>query len=302
MTDQRIARRRPGFTLIELLVVIAIIAILIGLLLPAVQKVREAAARSTSSNNLKQLVIACHNFQDQMGYLPWNGDSAAYPNPTGATPTSGAWGFMVLPFIEQGPYYTTYSALGGAAPSGNLLVPIKTFLEPGRGRPGVATTGTTLGPMTDYAINYNINNGGSGNNVGGCCGAIANYRRRIETISDGSSNTILIGTKSVGKKDYQRVSGDGWDEVVLYGAKGGAARGQAQLEADPNSNNPGDWWGAPYVSGALMGFADGSIRSIAYSKSINGSAPNVAVPASGVTVNPFAQMLHPQDGQPISFD
>jgi len=310
-----LSRARSAFTLIELLVVIAIIAILIGLLLPAVQKVREAAARSTSQNNLKQLILGMHNHQDAIGFLPYPGTNTN-PNPNAPTnKVTGPWSFMILPYIEQGPYYNSYAAAaltfaptGGAGPdpSGTYVQfnqPIKLFLEPSRGRKGFAEGGPN-GPLSDYALNYNLYTNGNGNNVGGlCCGNSANTaRKRIEQIPDGSSNTIMIGTKHLCRDYYQHNNASGWDEGVING-NGGMNRSVAFLKQDPNTGQAGngDGWGAPYASGALMAFSDGSNRLISYTVcqfNSDGSTNNTAIPNGSNVVNPFAQLLHPADGMP----
>jgi prepilin-type N-terminal cleavage/methylation domain-containing protein len=126
--------RRSGFTLIELLVVIAIIAILIGLLLPAVQKVRAAAARIQSANNLHQIALATHSYHDTTGYLPGTAGQPVFGTntvPYYATKTTSVH-VILLPYIEQAPLYskmqTTDMNAGGA--SSLASVKIKVYISP----------------------------------------------------------------------------------------------------------------------------------------------------------------------------
>src|ERR1043166_2801229 len=117
---------RPAFTLIDLVVVFAILAILAGLLLPAVQRTRDAAARTQSTNNLKQICLGSITFADaHKGLLPFNGTK----NAKGGDETTGSWGFQILPYIEQDALFKN--------PDRKAAVYV--YLCPGRGRPAVET-------------------------------------------------------------------------------------------------------------------------------------------------------------------
>jgi len=182
MTPFSPGRRRHGFTLIELLVVIAIIAILIGLLLPAVQKVRAAAARIQSSNNIKQIALACHSYHDANGTVP----PLAGPLPPGGGQVS--LHFFLLPYVEQSGDYQLGVANGGAWNGGSLSAgskKIKTYLSPrdpsSPPDTWVESNGGTWGPC-NYAANHAIFGVPGGSNT--------NSRMTLPAMQDGTSNTV----------------------------------------------------------------------------------------------------------------
>jgi prepilin-type N-terminal cleavage/methylation domain-containing protein len=227
-------RRNAGFTLIELLVVIAIIAILIGLLLPAVQKVREAAARAKCANNLKQLAIACHSYHDRNGQLP---PSIQLRSGVSRTVASGQafgpnWVVLILPDIEQGSLYnlnaaniTTYLSSGNTAwkATGRTRLPtLECPSDSGAETPwsgdgggwargnyacnagGIHQSSSTGYPSSENGASpQNQNNPTSlgvptGTNGGGVM--CINWGAGVHRIDDGSSNTVMLAELRIGSQ------------------------------------------------------------------------------------------------------
>jgi prepilin-type processing-associated H-X9-DG protein len=258
-----------------------------------VQKAREAATRDSCANYLKQLALGMHNLHDAWGSFPSNGGYGGEPGPVLKTgpyqwgvgdpnksprDQPGAWGFALLSYIEQeNAYYASDFSAG-----------IKTFACPSRrnGQPQTCpasdplwsgwdyqTAGINPWTKTDYCANSEVVQ-----NRGGRMWTLTEI-----TNADGTSETILIGEKSVDPRAYL-TGGWFWDEPIACGGNGGNGRNGSGLAMDVDGVGYANNWGSAHPAGAQFAFCDGSVRMVRYS-----------VPASIVEA-----LLTPDGGEAVS--
>jgi prepilin-type N-terminal cleavage/methylation domain-containing protein/prepilin-type processing-associated H-X9-DG protein len=316
----RMKMNRRGFTLIELLVVIAIIAVLVGLLVPAVQKVRETANRISCANNLKQIGLGIHHHHDTLGILPDGGEHFWYPRSlmTAGTPSVSPnqnWSmfYQILPYVEQGTLWSSQSERE------IQKTPVKLYLCPSRENPRIYSGVWPIPPgetrtMGDYAGNGGLDMTGYvwgmlGNGKDGVIVRRPNGSPqrsssvRLTDISDGSSNTLMVGERTlniglfgVAKTDDDAgwVEGWDWDNIRWgryqpardYSDKSNAAAGHYYLNENIAPMHLLGSFGSSHPSGFNALLADGSVRQIPYS---------VSLPV-------FQRFSSRNDGEVVSFD
>jgi prepilin-type N-terminal cleavage/methylation domain-containing protein/prepilin-type processing-associated H-X9-DG protein len=263
---------RRAFTLIELLVVIAIIAILIGLLLPAVQKIREAAARMQCTNHLKQIGLGFHNYHDTYSYFPAAGSDGPNKDCCNANTRVGwTWMYALTPFVEQDNVYNNTNDTTVAQTA------IKIYYCPSRRQPTLYSNGGRC----DYAGNGGRDMAGRGAegvlvaqwlnpNTSLPVDYPVEQFRRMADITDGTTNTVMVGEKQCHDSVLGSAGGDnepwnnsGWDQDHVR-------FGEAVPQPDsmhPTNKSPTFWsvrFGGPHPGVFNVAMADGSVRNIKF--------------------------------------
>jgi Protein of unknown function (DUF1559) len=247
---------------------LTVLSLCIALVVPAQQKVHEAAARTQSINNLKQIVLSCQSFNDANKRLPFNGsDQSPIDAPEvrckkdaeRGNMRSGSWAWQIVPFIESSPFFNEgpndkWKNTGHAV-----------FMCPGRGRPSFEKDG---GPWSDYFYNNYLNDPLQASKPDA-----PDAKRTLPGITDGASETILAGHGNINTSQYSADANVVGSSNIFRGGTVGTMRSGNDGAANPtgvflkrdSAEDPGTGsWGGPFPQGALMAMADGTVRMFPY--------------------------------------